>query len=91
MSDLLEELRKASQIAVNQTNQKLGDKIAQFKDPEIAEILNALKNSAVDASIVANLQQQIAQATNKNQIILNVIEKGGSLGKVLMDIVTKIV
>ena len=91
MSDLLEELRKASQIAVNQTNQQLGDKIAQFKDPEIAKILNALKNSAVDPSIVANLQQQIAQATNKNQIILNVIEKGGSLGKVLMDIVTKIV
>ena len=90
MSDLLEELRKASQIAVNQTNQQLGDKIAQLKDPEITTILNALKDSTVDASIVANLQQQIAQATNKNQIILNVVEKGGTLGKVLLDIVTKI-
>ena len=91
MSDLLEELRKASQNAVNQTNQHLGDRIAQFKDSQIAEILNALKKSAVDPSIIANLQQQITQATNKNQIILNVVEKGGTLGKVLIDIVTKIV
>jgi len=91
MSDLLEELRKASQNAVQLTNQQLGDKIAQFKDPEIAEMLTALKNSAVDPVTVEDLQQKINQATNKNKIILDVIVKGGTLGKELMDIVTKIV
>ena len=91
MSDLLEELRKASQNAVNQTNQQLGEKIAQFKDPQITEILTALKNSTVDAIAVAALQKQIDQATNKNQIILDVVAKGGTIGKALMDIVTKIV
>jgi len=91
MSDPLEELRKASQNAVQLTNQQLGDKIAQFKDPEIAEMLTALKNSTVDPVTVADLQQKIDQATNKNKIILDVIVKGGTLGKVLMDIVTKIV
>jgi len=87
----LEELRKASQNAVQLTNQQLGDKIAQFKDPEIAEMLTALKNSAVDPVTVEDLQQKINQATNKNKIILDVIVKGGTLGKELMDIVTKIV
>jgi len=91
MSDPLEELRKASQNAVQLTNQQLGDKIAQFKDPEIAEMLTALKNSAVDPVTVEDLQQKINQATNKNKIILDVIVKGGTLGKELMDIVTKIV
>jgi len=91
MSDPLEELRKASQNAVQLTNQQLGDKIAQFKDPEIAEMLTALKKSAVDPVTVDDLQQKINQATNKNKIILDVIVKGGTLGKVLMDIVTKIV
>ena len=91
MSDPLEELRKASQNAVQLTNQQLGDKIAQFKDQEIAEMLTALKNSTVDPVTVADLQQKIDQATNKNKIILDVIVKGGTLGKVLMDIVTKIV
>ena len=91
MSDPLEELRKASQNAVQLTNQQLGDKIAQFKDPEIAEMLTALKNSAVDPVTVEDLQQKINQATNKNKIILDVIVKGGTLGKALMDIVTKIV
>jgi len=91
MSDPLEELRKASQNAVQLTNQQLGDKIAQFKDPEIAEMLTALKKSAVDPVTVDDLQQKINQATNKNKIILDVIVKGGTLGKALMDIVTKIV
>ena len=91
MSDPLEELRKASQNAVQLTNQQLGDKIAQFKDPEIAEMLTALKKSAVDPVTVEDLQQKINQATNKNKIILDVIVKGGTLGKELMDIVTKIV
>ena len=91
MSDPLEELRKASQNAVQLTNQQLGDKIAQFKDPEIAEMLTAVKKSAVDPVTVDDLQQKINQATNKNKIILDVIVKGGTLGKALMDIVTKIV
>jgi len=91
MSDPLEELRKASQNAVKQTNQQFEDKIASFKDTKITEILTALKNSTVDPAVVADLQRQIAQATNKNQIILDIVKKGGSLGKIVMDIVTKIV
>jgi len=91
MSDPLEELRKASQKAVQLTNQQLADKIAQFKEPEITVILTALENSAVDPVTVAGLQQKIEQATNKNKIILDVVAKGGTLGKALMDIVTKIV
>jgi len=91
MSNPLEELRKASQKAVQLTNQQLADKIAQFKDPEITVILTALKNSAVDPVMVAGLQQMIEHATNKNKIILDVVAKGGTLGKALMDIVTKIV
>jgi len=91
MSDPLEELRKASQKAVQLTNQQLGNKITQFKDPEITEILTTLKNSAVDPAAIAALQQQIDQATNKNQIILDVVKKGGTIGKALLDIVTTIV
>ena len=91
MSDPLEELRKASQKAVQLTNQQLADKIAQFKEPEITVILTALKKSAVDPVMVAGLQQMIEHATNKNKIILDVVAKGGTLGKALMDIVTKIV
>ena len=91
MSDPLEELRKASQNAVKQTNQQFEDKIASFKDTKITEILTALKNSTVDPAVVADLQRQIAQATNKNQIILDIVKKGGTLGKTVMDIVTKIV
>ena len=91
MSDPLEELRKASQNAVKQTNQQFEDKIASFKDTKITEILTALKNSTIDPAVVADLQRQIAQATNKNQIILDIVKKGGTLGKTVMDIVTKIV
>jgi len=91
MSDPLEELRKASQKAVQLTNQQLADKIAQFKEPEITVILTALENSAVDPVTVAGLQQKIDQATNKNKIILDVVAKGGTIGKTLLDIITKIV
>jgi CCR4-NOT transcriptional regulation complex NOT5 subunit len=91
MSDPLEELRKASQKAVQLTNQQLADKIAQFKEPEITVILTALENSAVDPVTVAGLQQKIEQATNKNKIILDVVAKGGTIGKTLLDIITKIV
>ena len=91
MSDPLEELRKASQKAVQLTNQQLADKIAQFKEPEITVILTALKNSAVDPVMVAGLQQMIEHATNKNKIILDVVAKGGTIGKTLLDIITKIV
>jgi len=91
MSDPLEELRKASQKAVQLTNQQLADKIAQFKEPEITVILTALENSAVDPVTVAGLQQKIEQATNKNKIILDVVAKGGTIGKTLLDIISKIV
>lgn len=49
-------------------------------------IITELKKSTVDKVFVAKLESKINAATNKNQVIIDVINKGGAIADALMKI-----
>lgn len=49
-------------------------------------IITELKKSTVDKVFVAQLESKINAATNKNQVIIDVINKGGAIADALMKI-----
>ncbi len=49
-------------------------------------IITELKKSTVDKTIVAQLESKINAATNKNQVIIDVIKKGGTIADALTKI-----
>lgn len=76
--------------AAAKTNEELQDKIANFSKSEMSNIMAALKESAVDSIKVEQLEKEMALATNKNKILLNVINKGEVVGKALVEIISKL-
>lgn len=51
-----------------------------------SRILDELKKSAVDKDLIAKFESDINAASDKNQAILNVINKGGGIADALLRI-----
>lgn len=49
-------------------------------------IITELKKSTIDKTSVAELEHKINAATNKNQVIMDVIKKGGAIADTLIKI-----
>ena len=49
-------------------------------------IITELKKGTVDKTLIAELERKINAATNKNQVIIDVIKKGGVIADALIKI-----
>ena len=54
------------------------------------DILDKLKSDCVDHTLIEELEKEINAATDKNKLILDLIRKGGKLGKLLLGVIGKI-
>lgn len=57
---------------------------------DYSAIINKLQSNGVNAQDIAALETTISTATDKNIAISNVVKKGGTIAKVIVDIVRKL-
>lgn len=77
--------------ASNQAMQKALAKTAEERlkimgVADFSSIIAELKKKSVDKILVEKLENDINAATNKNQVIINVIKKGGTIANELIKI-----
>lgn len=77
---------QAMQTALDQT---VKDRLRIMKDADFVDILEKLKQTSVDKAEITELKSVIDQATDKNETLLCVLEKGGALAKAVIDIIKK--
>lgn len=77
---------QAMQTALDQT---VKDRLRIMKDADFVDILEKLKQTSVDKAEITVLKSVIDQATDKNEALLSVLEKGGALAKAVIDIIKK--
>lgn len=77
---------QAMQTALDQT---VKDRLRIMKDADFVDILEMLKQTSVDKAEITKLKSVIDQATDKNEALLSVLEKGGALAKTVIDIIKK--
>lgn len=77
---------QAMQTALDQT---VKDRLRIMKDADFVDILEKLKKTSVDKAEITELKSVIDQATDKNEALLSVLEKGGALAKTVIDIIKR--
>ncbi|MHB1106208.1 MAG: hypothetical protein ACYCZ2_07585 [Lutibacter sp.] len=87
----IDDLRNAGKNATQKTNAALQSKIERLTSDKLSQIISELKKTTIQSSEIEPLIQQISTATNKNKIILDVVNKGGNLANAIIAIVTKFI
>lgn len=87
----IDDLRNAGKNARQKTNAALQSKIERLTSDKVSQLISELKKTTIQSSEIEQLIQQISTATNKNKVILNVVDKGGNLANAIVDIVTKFI
>ena len=87
----LDDLRKASSNAAQRTDKILEAKITNLTTENISQLILELKATAVSAEEIEIINKQITAATDKNKKILDILDKGGDVAKVIIGILGKIV
>ncbi len=87
----LDDLRKASSNAAQRTDKILEAKITNLTTENISQLILELKATAVSAEEIEIINKQITAATDKNKKILDIVDKGGDVAKVIIGILGKIV
>lgn len=87
----INDLRKAGKNASQKTNAALQSKIERLNFDKVSQLISELKKTTIKSSEIEPLIQQITTATNKNKVILDVVNKGGNLANAVIDIVKKII
>lgn len=77
---------QAMQTALDQT---VKDRLRIMKDADFVYIIEKLKQTSVDKAEITELKSVIDQASDKNETLLSVLEKGGALAKTVIDIIKK--
>lgn len=78
---------KASKQSMQEALAKTADeRLKVMGNSAFTTIITELKKSTVDKTLVAQLESKINAATNKNQVIIDVIKKGGAIADVLIKI-----
>jgi hypothetical protein len=85
----INDLRNAGKSASQKTNAALQSKIERLSSDKVSQLISELKKSTVQSSEIEPLIQQITTATNKNKVLLDVVNKGGNLANTVIDIVAK--
>tara|TARA_B100000809_G_scaffold228675_1_gene241837 strand:+ start:1953 stop:2225 length:273 start_codon:yes stop_codon:yes gene_type:complete len=87
----LDDLRKASSNAAQRTDKILEAKITNLTTENISQLILELKATVVSAEEIEIINKQITAATDKNKKILDIVDKGGDVAKVIIGILGKIV
>ncbi len=90
MTDI-NDLRKAGEKARQETNASLKAQMDAFKTDKVEKIIFELKTSGIPHSEIDPLINEISAATDKNKVLMAVIDKGGKLGEAVIGIVKKII
>ncbi len=82
---------RASEKAMNKAlAQTLKERVDAMGIDTYSLIMEQLKQSIIDTEEVAALEQEVNEATDKNAVILNVLNKGGAMAKALNEAIKNI-
>jgi predicted NAD/FAD-binding protein len=71
---------QAMQEALAQTTEQ---RLKAMGSTGYSQIIAQLKSSSVDKTLVAALETEVNSSTNKNQVIIDVVRKGGVIAKAI--------
>lgn len=77
----------SKQAMAKALDETLKERVQIMKDADFANIIVELKKSSVDKAEIDHFASMINQATDKNNALLQVLEKGTALAKVLIGII----
>ncbi len=83
----LDKLRGAG----NEASEKAKQKITKLNTIQFQELINDLKKECVDASTISELQLTINDATKRNKLLADLINKGEAVGKCIVKILDKVI
>lgn len=82
---------KASDKAMQEALEKTQEERLKVMDlSQFSSIVEELKKSSLDKTLIEKLENEINAATNKNQMIIDTIKKGGVVAEGLLKAVKKI-
>ena len=82
---------RASEKAMNKAlAQTLKERVDAMGIDTYSLIMEQLKQSIIDTEEVAALEQEVNEATDKNAVILNALNKGGAMAKALNEAIKNI-
>lgn len=88
----IDDLKKASNEASIAANIKTAaDKREAVGKSLFTEVIKELKAAGVDKNTVDSLETEIDSATDKNEAILKIIQKGDIIGNKVLEIVNKMI
>lgn len=90
MADI-NELRKAGKNASKKTNIEFQSKIEKLTPDKVSQLISELKTTSIQHPEIGILTKQLSTATNKNEVILDVVNKGGNLANAIIAIITKFI
>lgn len=82
---------KASDKAMQEALEKTQEERLKVMDlSQFSLIVKELKKSSIDKTLIEKLENDIDMATNKNQIVIDTIKKGGVVAEGLLKVLKKI-
>jgi thiamine biosynthesis protein ThiC len=78
----LQKLRNAA----NEASEKASQKITKLDTTQFQKLILNLKENGVDSATIMQLEATINDATKRNKIITELVEKGGSISKNIIKI-----
>jgi len=82
----LDNLRAAADDAAKKALQK----IEKINASQFQNLISELRKGGVDAKIISQLESSIADATRRNKLLAELIEKGGNVANQLIAFSSKI-
>ena len=89
MADITK-LRAAADMVQARLNEKMKTEIEALTSADINEVVSLLENTGINRAEVQNLKAEIARATNKNQVIVRLLDAPGVLCEQVKSIIGKI-
>ena len=88
----MDDLKKASnEASIAASIKTAADKKKALGESLFTEIIKELKANGVDEETVNGLESEIARATDKNEALLKVIQKGDIIANKVLEIVNNII
>jgi hypothetical protein len=78
-------------MAADDSAQRALQKIDTINVSQFQKLISELKRDSVDIETISQLESTISDATRRNKLVADLIEKGGSIGKQIAAIVCKLV